>query len=191
VRSAPSRQRPLAFANATAVAAIAAPCSAKEAIVFTARLLAKRVRAGLVKLPHDTKDECIFCYSTADGLAAVAAVDKRYPDRVATELLRGLVEGMRTEHGMTWRVATSDFSQKLSRLDATLTAAQDPAKIDKLTAVSDKLVEVKAVLQVTIEKVLERGELLDDLVERSADLSASAKKFYKATPKGWGCCVIV
>lgn len=123
---------------------------AKEAFVFTGRLLARRVKAALVKIPHETEDEAAICYAASDGLSAVAIVDKSYPDRVVAELLRGLVDGMRAEHGMTWRAATVDYSQKLERLDKTLAAAQDPAKIDALTSVSAKLTEVKAIMQVRL-----------------------------------------
>ena len=35
----------------------------------------------------------------------------------------------------------------------------------------------------TIEAVLERGEKLDDLVDRSNNLSATSKQFYKSAKK--------
>lgn len=43
----------------------------------------------------------------------------------------------------------------------------------------------------TIESVLERGEKLDNLVERSNALSAQSKMFYKTTKKQNSCCVYV
>jgi synaptobrevin family protein YKT6 len=42
----------------------------------------------------------------------------------------------------------------------------------------------------TIDSVLERGVKLDNLVERSNDLSAQSKMFYKQAKKTNSCCVI-
>jgi synaptobrevin homolog YKT6 len=42
----------------------------------------------------------------------------------------------------------------------------------------------------TIDAVLERGVKLDDLVERSDDLSKQSKLFYKQARKTNSCCVI-
>lgn len=42
----------------------------------------------------------------------------------------------------------------------------------------------------TIDAVLERGVKLDDLVERSDDLSKASKMFYKQAKKTNSCCLI-
>lgn len=49
--------------------------------------------------------------------------------------------------------------------------------------VQAELDETKVVLHKTIESVLERGEKLDNLVERSNALSAQSKMFYKTAKK--------
>ena len=49
--------------------------------------------------------------------------------------------------------------------------------------VQAELDETKIVLHKTIESVLERGEKLDSLVERSDALSAQSKLFYKSAKK--------
>lgn len=46
-----------------------------------------------------------------------------------------------------------------------------------------ELDETKIELHKTIESVLQRGERLDDLVDRSANLSMSSKAFYKSAKK--------
>lgn len=43
----------------------------------------------------------------------------------------------------------------------------------------------------TIESVLERGEKLDSLVDKSAALSASSKGFYKTAKSQNSCCIIM
>jgi hypothetical protein len=49
--------------------------------------------------------------------------------------------------------------------------------------VQAELDETKIILHKTIESVLERGEKLDNLVERSDQLSAQSRLFYKTAKK--------
>lgn len=46
-------------------------------------------------------------------------------------------------------------------------------------AVTDLLVQTKITLHKTIESVLQRGEKIDDLVQKSDGLSAQSKMFYR------------
>ena len=87
-----------------------------------------------------------------------------------------------------WRSATVEGSCKVARLEALLRDYQDPTKVDKIAKVDKSLAETKEVLTKTIDAVLARGEKLDDLVDRSAELSASSKMFYK-TAKSTNSCV--
>jgi hypothetical protein len=69
-------------------------------------------------------------------------------------------------------------------------AMQDPAAADKLTRVQAELDKTKTILHETIESVLDRGERLDDLVNKSNELSFASKQFYrqaKKTNSCWGC----
>ena len=66
--------------------------------------------------------------------------------------------------------------------------AQDPAQADKLTKIQRDLDETKVVLHKTIESMLERGEKLDTLVDKSSDLSMASQMFYKQARKTNSCC---
>lgn len=66
--------------------------------------------------------------------------------------------------------------------------AQDPAQVDKLTKIQRDLDETKITLHRTIESMLERGEKLDNLVEKSSDLSMASQMFYKQARKTNSCC---
>ncbi|CAE6516929.1 unnamed protein product [Rhizoctonia solani] len=57
---------------------------------------------------------------------------------------------------------------------------QDPKQADAIMKVQQELDETKIVLHKTIEAVLEK---LDDLVDRSNNLSMSSKQFYKSAKK--------
>jgi synaptobrevin family protein YKT6 len=86
---------------------------------------------------------------------------------------------------------------------------QDPKQADTIMKVQQELDETKIILvstldssigtranssispqHQTIEGVLARGEKLDNLVDKSAALSASSKAFYKTAKQQNSCCTI-
>lgn len=65
---------------------------------------------------------------------------------------------------------------------------QDPAAADKLTKIQRDLDDTKVVLHQTIESMLERGEKLENLVDKSNDLSMASQMFMKQAKKTNSCC---
>jgi len=65
---------------------------------------------------------------------------------------------------------------------------QAPVQADKLTKIQQDLDETKIILHKTIESVLDRGEKLDQLVDKSNDLSLASQMFYKQARKTNSCC---
>ena len=60
---------------------------------------------------------------------------------------------------------------------------QDPTQADSIMKVQQELDDTKVVLHKTIEGVLQRGEKLDSLVDKSEALSSSSRMFYKQAKK--------
>lgn len=73
-------------------------------------------------------------------------------------------------------------------LTSFLRPSQDPHQADKLAKIQADLDETKVVLHRTIESMLERGEKLDNLVDKSQDLSMASQMFYKQARKTNSCC---
>ena len=84
-------------------------------------------------------------------------------------------------------VCSSRTSTNTCRVDRAL-SPQDPAQADKLTKIQRDLDETKVILHKTIESMLERGEKLDSLVDKSSDLSMASQMFYKQARKTNSCC---
>ncbi|KAJ8421798.1 hypothetical protein Cgig2_000305 [Carnegiea gigantea] len=93
--------------------------------------------------------------------------------------------------GDSWKTVRSDVAQPWPYLDDALTKFQDPAQADKILKIQRELDETKIILHKTIDSVLERGEKLDTLVEKSSDLSAASQMFYKQAKKTNQCCTIL
>lgn len=129
-----------------------------------------------------------YAYLRADGLCGILVADAEYPQRVAFNLLtRALDEFSEKVLPSSWPSA-NEQSIAYSGLDQFLVRYQNPKNADAMTRLQDDLDETKVVLHETIEKVLERGEKLDDLVEKSEGLSAQSKMFYKQARKMNRCC---
>jgi synaptobrevin family protein YKT6 len=85
-------------------------------------------------------------------------------------------------------VSGTDKKDEPAWLKSDLSKFQDPAAGDKLTQIQKTLDEVKDVMHKNIDEVLQRGETLDSLMEKSDDLSATSVQFYKKAKKTNACC---
>ena len=90
--------------------------------------------------------------------------------------------------GERWRSSSADSAENEELVTNALGKFQDPAAADKLLKIQRELDETKIVLHKTIDSVLARGEKLDNLVEKSSDLSMASQMFYKQARKSNSCC---
>jgi synaptobrevin family protein YKT6 len=81
-----------------------------------------------------------------------------------------------------------EVSKYVGQLEVYLKKYQDPAQCDSMSRLQTDLDETKIILHNTIEAVLQRGEKLDDLVDKSEALSMQSKTFYKTARKTNACC---
>ncbi|KAF0775266.1 hypothetical protein AaE_001034, partial [Aphanomyces astaci] len=129
-------------------------------------------------------------YVRQDGLAGIVVCDQEYPPRVAFALMNKFLEEFNKETNGEWRTSPSAANPDWAPLVKALEDYQDPSKADKISAIQKELDETTAVLSKTIDSVLERGEKLDDLVQKSQDLSSQSKVFYKQAKKTNSCCIL-
>ncbi|KAL5706234.1 VAMP-like protein ykt61 [Ranunculus cassubicifolius] len=163
--------------------------SAKEFIHFVGRTVAKRTPPGQRQsVQHE--EYKVHAYNR-NGLCAVGFMDDHYPVRSAFSLLNKVLDEYQQNFGDSWRSVQADATQPWPYLKESLTKFQDPAEADKLFKIQRDLDETKIILHKTIEGVLERGEKLDSLVEKSSDLSAASQMFYKQAKKTNQCCTIL
>ncbi|KAI5794382.1 synaptobrevin [Peziza echinospora] len=128
-------------------------------------------------------------YGRSEGCAGVIISDHEYPKLVAHKLLTQVMDDFLTLHPRaTWATGTPKLL--VPALDEYIVKYQDPRQADSILRIQQELDETKIILHKTIESVLERGEKIDDLVEKSAGLSAQSKMFYKSAKKQNSCCII-
>ncbi|GMM50335.1 palmitoyltransferase [Starmerella bacillaris] len=135
-------------------------------------------------------------YVRQEGLAGVVISDKEYPVRVSFSILNKILDEYLAQHPKEeWESATNankaNMDLSFAPLELYLKRYQDPHQADALLRVQQELDDTKIVLHKTIESVLQRGEKLDTLVDKSEALSSSSKMFYTQARKTNSCCVLL
>jgi len=125
----------------------------------------------------------------AEQLVGVIITDQEYPVRPAFSLLTKMLDEFISKVPQSSYKNPSAIS--FPEINAYIQKYQDPRQADAIMKVQQELDETKIVLHKTIESVLQRGEKLDNLVERSNALSMQSKAFYKTAKKQNSCCVIM
>lgn len=117
-------------------------------------------------------------YGRTEGVAGVIISDKEYPALVAHQLLSKVVDEFLSKHPRTAYAAACPQPLPFPQLKEYIVKYQDPQQADSIMKIQKELDETKIVLHKTIESVLERGEKIDTLVEKSNDLSSQSRMFY-------------
>ncbi|TFK24089.1 vesicle membrane protein with acyltransferase activity [Coprinopsis marcescibilis] len=164
--------------------------SVQEFMTFFTKTVAERINPGQRQSIQE-REYTFHVYNKGgpENLTAVLICDQEYPVRPAYSLISKALDEF------TSKVPQSSYSNPAAisfpELATYLQKYQDPRQADTIMRVQQELDETKIVLHKTIESVLQRGEKLDNLVDRSNALSAQSKMFYKTAKKQNSCCTIM
>jgi synaptobrevin family protein YKT6 len=161
--------------------------SVQEFMTFTSKILAERTS---VACRQSVKEDVYMChiYVRHDNLVGVCISDHDYPTRVAHTLITKILDDFAAQVPRGEWSRGTEVSGFSGPLDVHLKKYQDPNSADPMTKVQNELDETKIILHNTIKSVLDRGEKLDDLVEKSEGLSMQSKMFYTTAKKTNSCC---
>ena len=141
------------------------------------KTVAERTKPGN-RSDIEEKDYTFHVYSRSEGIAGVLISDANYPALVAHQVLSKVLDEFLTKNPRSTFSSPGVTTVPFPELKTYLQKFQDPAQADSLMRVQRELDETKIVLHKTIESVLERGEKIDSLVEKSEGLSSQSKMFY-------------
>mmetsp|Transcript_38337 Transcript_38337/g.105612 ORF Transcript_38337/g.105612 Transcript_38337/m.105612 type:complete len:200 (+) Transcript_38337:62-661(+) len=161
----------------------------KEMLTFFNKTIAKRTPLGQ-RQSVQNEEYYVHVYMRADGLCGAITCDAEYPPRVAFSLLTKLLEDF-SSFQPQWQKENRNEGISWPQLENDLIKYQDPANADQIMKIQRNLDDTRDVLHNTIESVLQRGEKLEDLVERSGELSAQSKLFYREAKRANSCCAVV
>ncbi|CAG8451954.1 8797_t:CDS:2 [Ambispora leptoticha] len=153
--------------------------SVQEFMNFFSKTVAQRTQLGQRQSVSE-KDYVFYAHSRVEGVTGIIIADKEYPQRVAFSLINKFLDEFLIKYPKdTWKADQNPFPE----LKTYLTKYQDPKQGDQIMKVQEQLDETKQVMHNTIESLLQRGERLDDLINRSQDISFQSKAFYKQAKK--------
>ncbi|KAL2823843.1 Longin-like domain-containing protein [Aspergillus cavernicola] len=163
--------------------------SISEFTTMFSKLLTARTNPGQ-RQDVQEKDFTFHVYSSgqARGITGIIISDDEYPSMAAHQILSKLLDEFTTQHPTA---ATSTGTISFPVLRTYIAQYQDPQNVGSILKIQKELDETKVVLHKTIESVLERGEKLDDLVQKSEGLSSQSKMFYTSAKKQNSCCIVM
>lgn len=162
----------------------------KEGALFMSREVTQRVTPGQnVSAKH--KEFICHVRNDKDGLAITAVTDEEYPQYVAHNFIKEVYDMFIKEHSDNWKKITSDSNLTVGGLDALLEKYQKPENACNILKIQKDLDSTKDVLLKTVEQLLERGVKLEDVAEKSNDLSFQSKAFMKQAESMNSCCSIL
>lgn len=172
----------------------------KQTITFLTRTLSERVpHCTLNQIHEEIMGKVYVCHITvrSDSYGYAIITDEKYPVRLIIKIFGHLDQIIdKNKELLDKTVENKDkFKKKeylnLPEIKPILDHFSNPEETDKILKVKKSLEETKVVMFDTIEKVLERGVKIEDLVKKSDDLNNQSKLFLLQTKKLNRCCVIL
>ncbi|KAJ3100098.1 palmitoyltransferase [Physocladia obscura] len=164
--------------------------SVQEFLGFFIKTAVERTQRGMRQKIEEQQMYVGHVYVRSDGLAGVIVTDIEYPTRSAFTIVNKILDEFSAKFPKSQFAGMSpaNTSSVYPELKEQLVKYQDPHAADPLLRVQRDLDETKIVLHKTMESLLNRGEVLDDLVQRSDQLSSQSKMFYKTAKSTNSCC---
>ncbi|KAI5295017.1 palmitoyltransferase [Ascosphaera acerosa] len=166
-------------------------CGEKDLSSFS-RFTRDRAHARRPAPEAEADNYTFHAYSRSEGICALIISDHEYPKLVAHQILSKLADEFLVLHPRTDFLGDAvSLPLAFPALPGYIVKYQDPAAADSIMKIQQELDETKIVLHSTIKSVLERGESIDRLVEKSDGLSWQSKQFYTQAKKQNSCCVLM
>eukprot|EP00831_Metopus_contortus_P003317 TRINITY_DN1122_c0_g1_i3.p1 TRINITY_DN1122_c0_g1~~TRINITY_DN1122_c0_g1_i3.p1 ORF type:complete len:163 (-),score=60.70 TRINITY_DN1122_c0_g1_i3:211-699(-) len=152
---------------------------------FFKQKTAYEMQRGLVGSEMCIRDSC-----TPGQLCVTAITDPEYPERVAFGMLYELAMDFINTYKSNPSVVSAKADLKLpyKNIEVMLNKWQKPEENDKLLVIEKELQSVTELMRKNMEEILKKGEKLEQLMEKSKDLSGVSVSFYKKAKKNNQCC---
>ena len=123
-----------------------------------------------------------WSYIDNENMGCVIITDIDYDKRVAHIVMRKAMDMFKSEsENWDWQTREDDVdkSKICEYIDDLIMDYYEPKEKDSILKINNNIDKTKEVLHQSIEKMLERGEKIDVLIQKSNDLSLGSKKFLK------------
>lgn len=119
-----------------------------------------------------------------NNICAIIISTKDYPSRAAFNILREIIR----EYDLCGGNLPNNKCQTIQR---GITEYQDPSQADKLMKIQSNLDETERIMNMNIQKALVRRESLEEMAQKSKELSEQSKVFVRESSKLNSCCLVI
>jgi len=161
----------------------------QEACTFVTREILRRTQRGTVSSLKHQKYMC-HVRVTNEGLGIVVVCDEEYPRIAAFGCIQQGAQLFLDAAGDQWKSAIKDVRIPVNGVNPLLAKFQDPTEADKVLKIRKELEEIKAICLDSLDRLLERDEKLQQLIDSSTDLSFATKAFADKSGDLNRCCTL-
>jgi len=147
-------------------------------------------KCHVVLPPHGTSQDA--------RMTVCVTTDAEYPQRVAFSLASKVWEAFQINAlsglpPLARQVPKlpSDIDAQLPVLKDLVTKYQDPVKADPITSMQKDLDDTKQILTEAMDELIKRGGSLEELMDKSEELSYQSKAFMKTSKDMNSCCTLL
>ena len=162
----------------------------KNFINFHSRLVIERVQKDTHAQVQLEKGIC-YAFSSDDKIGVTMICDEEYPKRVAIDILLKVHDNFKlfkAQNNLDLNKIEDDTDVKFKYIETEIVDWQDPSKKDSIMKLQNELNDVQDIMRQNLNELLKREENLENLMEKSKDLSAASVNFYKQAKKTNRCC---
>ncbi len=141
---------------------------------ITANIINKIGAYGYYQIDEKVNDTTIIIYGIVDDQIYIVITDSSYPKNVAYDLIH----------------QTKKSNLTNPTINNLFISYQDPIKIDPILKIKQEMNETQIIMLDSIDKLLARGEKIEDLMEKSEKLSDQSFVFKKKAKDLNSCCRI-
>jgi len=168
--------------------------SIREVVRFAGREVVKRTALNQRLSTEHLSYRChTFVNENSLGVAILTTLG--YPPRVAHDLIKIVFDQFveidfykTNKDKLQNQTKDVDFHGYDSVLTDLINQYKTPEQIDRIMLIENELEETKQIILNSLDRLLARGERLEDLVNRTNDLSFSTKQFAKRSDDLNKCC---
>ena len=162
------------------------------------KVIAERLPLGLTKAYVHTnsarKQFRVVVTTKHNHLVTVLVTDEEYPTRISLQIIEDTTELLMQKYNIDKLhdedikdYCLSKFNKECKRI---LTRHKDPKDFDEISIAKAKIKNIKKIATENIEKLLQRGESLEEIMEQAQLLEFGSNDFLITSKKLNRCCRI-
>lgn len=150
----------------------------KKSVALLSILLLMQMMKGVTWLYQMKESSNVSSIDLSRSNLFLVITDSSYPSRSAFSIAQKIIEEMKN----------ASISQQMTSTHDGIKRFQDPKNADNLLRIKQNLEETQAIMVENLQKAMIREGTLEELVEKSQNISESTKVFVRNTKKLSKCC---